>query len=509
MSVLWENKDWVIYFYGFVSCFCLASALLVAMTSLLHWFHNQNKQASMRLAVGAIGFFFYCLYNLSFQSLTGSPVAALLPDELKRVLPASSPISLALLTLIIIKSTLITSFRAYSFIHDNAWLPNSLYGVAALSLIGIVFAPDQRTAELIGHWTFLPFLLTYAVLIYHFFDDPRIRYFTAGSLTLICTLITITGWYFNQGLIPWGEPWLLILNLYYGISCFCVSYGVVVYGYSGAVRYQHIRALDKRNIAHKINDALHDDHFHLAYQPKIDLKTGETRSLEALIRWTDPKLGNIPPDEFIPLSEEIDLINRITQWVVARAFADARQLELLGLNLSIAINFSFININSHMIDFMEAKLSEHQLSGSKIIIEITERFWIYDSEEANANIKRLQDLGFTISLDDFGTGESSLQSFHNIQFSEIKIDQSFVRTISTSKHYQSLVQSMIELCQRLQIATVVEGVEDEEALRLVTSYGATYAQGYGIARPVELKQFLESGLYRSASPVTASAMMST
>ena len=162
-----------------------------------------------------------------------------------------------------------------------------------------------------------------------------------------------------------------------------------------------------------------------------------------------------------------------------------------------------------MIDFMEAKLSEHQLSGSKIIIEITERFWIYDSEEANSNIKRLQDLGFTLSLDDFGTGESSLQSFHNIQFSEIKIDHSFVRTIRTSKHYQSLVQSMIELCQRLQIATVVEGVEDEEALRLVTSYGATYAQGYGIARPMELKQFLESGLYRSASPVTASAMMST
>ena len=508
MSMLWESRNWLIYLYGFVSCFCLASSILVAMTSMLHWFHNQNKQASMMLAVGAVGFFSYCLYNLSFQSLTGSPIAALLPDALKRVLPLASPISLALLTLIILKSTLITSFKAYSFIRDNAWAPTLLYALAAASFMAIVLAPNQRTAELIGHWTFIPYTLTYAVLTYHFFDGARIRWFTAGSLLLICTLIAITGWYFNQGLIPWGEPWLLILNLYYTISCFCVSYGVVVYGYSGVVRYQHIRALDKRNIAHKINDALHDDHFHLAYQPKIDLKTGETRSLEALLRWTDPKLGNIPPDEFIPLSEEIGLINRITAWVIERAFADARQLELLGHDISIAINFSLKDTNPQMIDFLESKLAEHQISASKIIIEITERFWIYNSEEATANIKRLQDLGFTISLDDFGTGESSLQSFHNIQFSEIKIDQSFVRTISTSSHYQALVLSMIELCQRLQIATVVEGVEDAEALSIVTRYGATYAQGYGIARPMGLKQFLEWSLETPVAPVSASPILS-
>ena len=509
MRVLWESKDWLIFLYGFVSCFCLSAALLLAMTSLLHWFQNHNKQASMMLALGAIAFFFYFLYNLSFQSLTGSPIAALLPDALKRVLPLASPISLALLTLIILKSTLITSFKAYSFIRENYWLHTLLYALAASSFVAIVLAPNQRTAELIGHWTFLPFMLTYAVLIYHFYDGSRIRWLSAGLVLLICIVITITGWRFNHGLIPWSEPWMLILNLYYVITCFSISYGLVVYGYSGVVRYQHIRSLDKRNIAHKINDALHDNHFHLAYQPKINLKTGETHSLEALIKWSDPKLGNIPPEEFIPLSEEIGLINRITCWVIERAFTDIRVLESHGHNISIAINFSFKDINLQMIDFLEQQLEHHQISASKIIIEITERFWIHDSEEANANIKRLQDLGFTISLDDFGTGESSLQSFHNIQFSEIKIDQSFVRTISTSKHYQSLVQSMIELCQRLQIATVVEGVEDEEALRLVTSYGATYAQGYGIARPMELKQFLESGLYRSASPVTASAMMST
>lgn len=221
--------------------------------------------------------------------------------------------------------------------------------------------------------------------------------------------------------------------------------------------------------------------FYVAYQPKINLKTSCIAGFEALLRWKHPEVGLIPPDVFIPVAERVGLISQLTYLVVDHSFAWHSRV---GIG-SIAINLSARSLDN--ADFVENVVSlgaKYGISTDNVIFELTETSAMADPTASLDLLTRLRVKGFHLSIDDFGTGFSSMQQLVRLPFSEIKVDRSFCMTARTSEESRSVIRSILTLGSSLGLRTVAEGVEDAETLDYLANNGCDLAQGYHIARPM-------------------------
>lgn len=232
--------------------------------------------------------------------------------------------------------------------------------------------------------------------------------------------------------------------------------------------------------------AVSEEQFDLHYQPLIDLQSGKITGFEALIRWTHPSLGSISPARFIPVAEECGAINAIGAWVLNTACRDIRTWLDAGLVVpQIAINFSprqFRNPNA--ILHIKDALDRYQLPASALCIEITEGVLMEDANVSQITLMALKQMGITLSLDDFGTGYSSLSYLKLFPFDKVKIDQSFVREITTSTQNAAIVIAVIGMAHSLGIKVLAEGVETEAQCEFLRNNMSDEIQGYFFSKPV-------------------------
>jgi diguanylate cyclase (GGDEF)-like protein/PAS domain S-box-containing protein len=232
--------------------------------------------------------------------------------------------------------------------------------------------------------------------------------------------------------------------------------------------------------------AIGEEQFDLHYQALMDMQTGKINGFEALIRWTHPTLGVVSPARFIPVAEECEVINAIGAWVLDRACKDIRQWMDRGLVVpQIAINFSprqFRNPNAVM--HIQAALDRYQLPASALCIEITEGVLMENANVSQITLRALKQLGITLSLDDFGTGYSSLSYLKLFPFDKVKIDQSFVREITSSTQDASIVIAVIGMAHSLGIKVLAEGVETEAQCEFLRDNMADEIQGYFYSKPI-------------------------
>ena len=229
----------------------------------------------------------------------------------------------------------------------------------------------------------------------------------------------------------------------------------------------------------------------LFYQPKLDLRTGCISGFEALCRWRHPTRGSISPDLFIVMAEETGHIDALTHWVLRRALEDQQVLRAAGFDQPIAVNFSGQVLGDPA--FAERVLSEIRETGGNISLEITETAVIANPDEALSVVERFVQSGVAVSIDDYGSGLSSLAYLKRIHAQELKIDKAFVLLIDQNPKDRLLVKSTVDLAHGLGMKVVAEGVETAEAIALLTGMGCDYAQGYHVARPMplaDLKAFL-------------------
>ncbi|MGI8591737.1 MAG: EAL domain-containing protein [Nakamurella sp.] len=229
------------------------------------------------------------------------------------------------------------------------------------------------------------------------------------------------------------------------------------------------------------------DQFLLHYQPKIDLNTGAIVGTEALVRWQHPRLGFIGPDRFIPLTEATDLIDELTPLVLNGALAECAKWTAQGHRVSVAVNLSARNIeNPQLPQLVAHALRTHRVDPAQLILEITDSSAMGDPKQTMPVLHQLNELGLSLSLDDFGTGHSSLSYLQQLPVTEVKIDRSFVSGLNSadSASSRALVRSIAGLSKNLKLRVVAEGVEDEEQLAEVRELGCDIAQGYYISRPV-------------------------
>ena len=242
-------------------------------------------------------------------------------------------------------------------------------------------------------------------------------------------------------------------------------------------------------IEQELRGALEKDELHLLYQPQIDAK-GRLHGVEALLRWHNERLGNVPPDRFIHIAEEIGLMPRIGHYVMERALRDIGGLQnRLDQNFCLSLNVSIRQFNEkNFIDKVSKQIEKHDVDRSRIVLEITESLFIEELESIVRQLETLRDLGLRISLDDFGTGYSSLNLLRRLPVDELKIDKSFIDTLLTDKASEAMVKAIITLCKTLGLDIVAEGVEERKQHEWLKRQGCHIYQGYHFAKPLKLEE---------------------
>lgn len=253
------------------------------------------------------------------------------------------------------------------------------------------------------------------------------------------------------------------------------------------------RNLERLQMELRLRHALEEGEFLLYFQPQIDARDGKIVGAEALIRWLEPELGLIPPGRFIPLAEETGQIQAIGEWVLQQSCRHLKKWQEMGLtNLPIAINLSARQFKqSSFVDTIGQTMAEHQLPAHLLELELTESMLMKDVPQTTAKLNQLKKMGFRISIDDFGTGFSSLNYLRHFPLDVLKIDQSFVRELFDEGAALAIIESIIALARSLGMRTVAEGVETAEQRAILESSGCDILQGYLISRPLPEAEFLE------------------
>jgi EAL domain-containing protein (putative c-di-GMP-specific phosphodiesterase class I)/GGDEF domain-containing protein len=266
------------------------------------------------------------------------------------------------------------------------------------------------------------------------------------------------------------------------------SRSVVPYQPAMNAALQHERDLEK-----DLRDALKHGHLSLAYQPQIDLNTGEVVSVEALTRWNHPHRGNVSPSQFIAVAERSNLIHEIFRNALRQMLAEAASWRASGIHLpSISVNASPANIRrDDFVGIIEEELAANPLSGSRLDVEVTESLLMDNESLFIDRLEALREIGAHVSLDDFGTRYTSFNALKYLPLNTMKIDRCFVHRVDQSTQAQSLCRTIVIMARNLNLRTVAEGIEDIGELRNLKKLGCDIGQGFLFQRPVTGPKFLD------------------
>jgi diguanylate cyclase (GGDEF)-like protein/PAS domain S-box-containing protein len=261
----------------------------------------------------------------------------------------------------------------------------------------------------------------------------------------------------------------------------------------------NVRAVERQSIEESLRRALERQEFKVHYQPKVDLRTRQITGAEALIRWTHPVRGAVSPAEFIPVAEDSGLILPIGNWVLREACQQARAWVDAGLPLAtMAVNISAVEFrDEHFLEGVFAILQDTGLDPRSLELKLTESVLMKRAETSQAILKTLRARGVQAAVDDFGTGYSSLSYLRKFPIDTLKIDQSFVRQITTAPDETTIVTAVISMGRSLKLRVVAEGVETQEELAFLQDHKCDEAQGYYFSRPMPAEKFaqlLETGI---------------
>ncbi len=251
------------------------------------------------------------------------------------------------------------------------------------------------------------------------------------------------------------------------------------------------RSLHRLNLEIHLRKAVEREEFIVYYQPLVDLTTGKICGMESLVRWKHPELGTISPGEFISLAEETGLIVPLGNWVLKQACMQNHTWSLMGFpKLCVSVNISVSQFHQRgFVQFIQETLQSTGLHPSLLCLEITENVAMKNVSYIMDTMSKLKQLGVQISIDDFGTGYSSLSYLKRFRVHTLKIDQSFIREVTTDEDNAAIVTALIAMSQQLKIKSLAEGVESPEQLEFLKSRGCNEIQGYIFSPPLPADQF--------------------
>lgn len=263
--------------------------------------------------------------------------------------------------------------------------------------------------------------------------------------------------------------------------------------------YMQSQLAEKRSFEADLQAALQNNEMEVHYQPQLGTDKRNLCGFEALLRWNHPVRGRVPPNDFIPVAERTGFIHTLGKWVMETACKEAARWEP---HLKIAVNLSPIQFHStNLIGNVVGALEKSGLDPERLELEITESVLLGNNDQTLDILKELKEVGIQLAMDDFGTGYSSLGNLRGVPFDKLKIDQSFLRDITTDKDALAIVEFVIGLGRRLRMTIIAEGVETEEQFNYMRQLGCDQVQGYFISRPVSVEGLAAFGPYRQTERV--------
>ena len=239
-----------------------------------------------------------------------------------------------------------------------------------------------------------------------------------------------------------------------------------------------------------LRQALANREFELHYQPKVDLDSGRIYGVEALARWTHPQRGPVAPEEFVGVMEQTGLIRPFTLWAIEHAMRQCVAWQAEGLDLSVAVNLSMQSLlDPQFPEQLLERLGQCVLPQPRLVLEITESVFLREHAKVRQVLTLLRSHGVLFSIDDFGTGHSSLSRLRRLPVSELKIDRSFVKDMKNNRDDMVIVSSTVDLARNLGLGVIAEGVEDARTLELLQSMGCRHVQGHYISPPLPAEDF--------------------
>lgn len=253
-----------------------------------------------------------------------------------------------------------------------------------------------------------------------------------------------------------------------------------------------VNTLERLQLINELKSAIQHGELVLFYQPKLDLSLNKVTHVEALVRWQHPDRGMIPPDEFIPIAEQMGQMNALTRWVMNEAIDQYLSWKSQGIDLGIAINISAENLkDANFCQYVLDVIADRNVPIEALTLEITEDAVVSDPENAIKQLKILKQYGLKLSIDDYGTGYSSLAQLKQLPVDELKVDKSFVQNLMVNLDDQIIVNSTLQLAHSLGLRVVAEGIEDEGALKWLAQRGCEMGQGYYLSKPVDADSLVD------------------
>jgi diguanylate cyclase (GGDEF)-like protein len=244
-------------------------------------------------------------------------------------------------------------------------------------------------------------------------------------------------------------------------------------------------SVDPLQYESRLRKALEQNSLSLHFQPQLDSRTGRLAGAEALLRWKDEVLGQVPPNIAVQAAESAGLIDQVSLWVVTSAVQHCAEFQKIVPDFSVSINISPSNLRESDLPFyIDRALRTWGVNGRGLVVEITETAMMVDPKKARDALLELKSYGVRLSVDDFGTGYSSIYYLAQLPLDELKIDLMFVKSMLELPHYAKIVRSLIDLAHNLELMVVAEGVENEPIQDALQHLGCDYLQGYHIGRPV-------------------------
>jgi EAL domain-containing protein (putative c-di-GMP-specific phosphodiesterase class I) len=258
---------------------------------------------------------------------------------------------------------------------------------------------------------------------------------------------------------------------------------------------------ERLQLENDLRKAIERNQLLLHYQPQVDARSGEVSGVESLVRWNHPKHGLVPPFKWIPMAEELGLIDDVGEWVLRQACADLVQLRAAGFTLpKTSVNVSALQFHEQFVGTVKRALEDSGLDPKLLQLELTEGIMINDQDTTVEIVQHLKDLEIRLSIDDFGTGYSSLSYLTRFPLDELKIDRSFVLGLNKGKQSVELVRAIIAMGKSLGLEMVVEGVERVEELNFFLAQDVAIIQGFLFSAPVpmeKLTDILKPGYFRA------------
>lgn len=438
----------------------------------------------------ALGFLSLGLNNILFQYVYRPDTLPTLAPWVIQITKIAMPLGLIIFTFVFVTLGALYTFRGYRYLRGQRHLIYLLYGLDAATILAQFFIRDNH----VGIVLILGLLILHMLGASFFYLRVLRRASATRSMGWLCLVsavsviylawltLTCPGFFQKYLLLPAQSAFVLLAVVFGMLS--------LRNGHAETAYYLKVRHLDRHDLLPALMRAIHDGEFYLAYQPLLRLADNQICGLEALIRWQHPRQGLIPPDQFIPLAEASGLIYRISEWVMQQAAADTHALLAAGMKVKVHINLSARDFRPERIRFLLDQLREQQVPSQYFGVELTESLLMIQSPQATSSLDLLRQAGISVTLDDFGTGFSSLTYLRDLQLTQLKIDRSFVTDLENSPENWVIIESTLQMSHNLGISVTAEGVETPRAMSLLRDLRCDVVQGYGIARPMPLAELM-------------------